>query len=232
MQLRGHLPLSQRGRPPRAGRLVSGSALAPCPGISRTATLTASTFRLAGRDVAAVLRPGAAEHALGSRALCRPGCRRCPAGRDSRHLPRPGWRTVARLYGPAIGEVHVVRPAGSPSSTLSRVSASASSATSRSRQKATPPSRVMSGAESPASTIRAPSCTAADFDRLTRRCAGRYGDGATPPLPLTSTTGLTADCASRTFLRHQSGQVPGDLAVAIVRRSPVCPGPHRLRLLP
>ena len=101
--------------------------------------------------------------------------------------------TVAQLYGPAIGEVHVVRRPGSPLSTLSPASASRSSAISRSRPKAMPPSRVMSGAESRASTTQAPSCMAASCDRPTRRCAGRYEGGAMPPSPLTSTTAPTAE---------------------------------------
>ena len=43
MQLRGDLPVPQRGRPPRRARPASGSASAPCPGTSTKVTPTAST---------------------------------------------------------------------------------------------------------------------------------------------------------------------------------------------
>ena len=91
--------------------------------------------------------------------------------------------TVARLYGPAIGEVCAVRPAASPWSTSRPASASTSSATFGSRPKATPRRQAMSGAASRALTIPAPSSTATRCDPPTRRCAGRSEDGATPPSP-------------------------------------------------
>ena len=112
--------------------------------------------------------------------------------------------TVAQLYAPAIGEVHVVRSAritlehAKPRKRIKVVGYLTVEA------EGAAPSQVMSGAEFPASTTQAPNCTAASCDRPTRHCAGRYEDGATPPSPLTSTTGPTADSASRTSLWHRS----------------------------
>src|SRR5215472_6835200 len=51
----------------------------------------------------------------------------------------------------------------------------------------------MSGAAFRALTIPAPSCTATRCDPPIRRCAGRSGDGATPPSPPTSTTAPAPD---------------------------------------
>jgi len=96
--------------------------------------------------------------------------------------------TVARLYGPPSAMFTSCGRQGSPSSMSGPASASAWSAISRLRPKATPLSLAMSGAESRASTIQAPSCTAASCDRLTRRCATRSAAGATRHSPRTSTT--------------------------------------------
>ena len=105
--------------------------------------------------------------------------------------------TVAKLYGPAIGEVLAVRPARitvqhtAPRKRIGVVGYLGVDAEGR------PPSPATSGAASPASTTPAPSCTATHCSPPTRRCAGRFVDAATPPSPPTSTTAPTPEPGPR-----------------------------------
>ena len=98
--------------------------------------------------------------------------------------------TVGRLYGPAIGEVHVVRSAQitlehvAPRKRIGVVGYLTVEAEGDASAPAT------SGAVSPVSTTPAPSFTVKGCGRPIRNCAGKCEDGATPPSLLTSTTDL------------------------------------------
>ena len=86
--------------------------------------------------------------------------------------------TVARLYGPAIGEVLAVRPARitvehtAPRKRIGVVGYLSVDAEGAPRSPAT------SSAASPASTTPAPNCMATRCSPPTRRCAGRSEDAA------------------------------------------------------
>ena len=123
--------------------------------------------------------------------------------------------TVARLYGPAIGEVHAVRPARI---TLEHVAARKRidvvgylHGRGRGRRLRAGRRPVRHPRLRP-SRYRAARRRAAS--RPTRRCAGRSGDGATPPSPPTSTTAPTSDPD------HRRGPSPvGALAAGPGRRA-------------
>ena len=138
--------------------------------------------------------------------------------------------TVARLYGPAIGEVLAVRPARitvehtAPRKRIGVVGYLGVDAEGR------PPSQATSSAASPASTTPAPSSTATHCSPPTPRCAA-LGDSRTPQrrlhhrlrLPLRHlrtgpTTRGTRRCAPTRQRTQARRYVPGSLLVSLSRR--------------